>query len=52
MNSRAAEYPQENEMLFVIIGDKKMQLGPVSEFTKAADKGDVVQSDIYGNQTK
>ena len=46
----AAEYLREDEMIYVIVGDKATQLGPVSEFAKAAGKGDVVQLDIYGQQ--
>ena len=44
----AAEYLQEDEMIYVIVGDKETQLGPVSEFAKAAGKGDVIELDIYG----
>ena len=46
----AAEYLQEDEMIYVIVGDKATQLGPVTAFAKAAGKGDVVQLDIYGQR--
>jgi len=48
----AAEYLQEDEMIYVIVGDKETQFGPVSEFAKAADKGAVVELDIYGQRLK
>ena len=44
----AAEYLQEDEMIYVIVGDKATQFGPVGEFATAAAKGDVVELDIYG----
>jgi len=44
----AAEYLREVEMIYVVVGDKATQLGPVSEFAKAAGKGDVIELDIYG----
>ena len=44
----AAEYLKEDEMIYVIVGDKETQMGPVSEFAKESGKGDVVELDIYG----
>ena len=44
----AKTYLNEDEMIYVIIGDKATQLGPVQNFAKAAGKGDVVELDIYG----
>ena len=44
----AASYLQEDEMIYVVVGDKETQMGPVSEFAKAAGKGDVIELDIYG----
>ncbi len=44
----ADKYLQENEMVYVIVGDKATQLGPVREFAKTAGKGDVVELNIYG----
>ena len=46
----AAEYLQEDEMIYVIVGDKETQFGPVSEFAEAAGKGAVVELDIYGQR--
>ena len=46
----AADYLQEDEMIYVVVGDKETQFGPVSEFAKAAGKGDVVELDIYGQR--
>ena len=48
----AAEYLQEDDMIYVIVGDKETQFGPVSEFAKAAGKGEVVELDIYGDPLK
>lgn len=44
----AGDYLQEEDMIYVIVGDKATQFGPVSEFAKAAGKGDVVELDIFG----
>ena len=44
----AKTYLDESEMIYVIVGDKDTQLGPVSEFAKAAGKGEVIELDIYG----
>jgi zinc protease len=46
----AAEYLQEDEMIYVIVGDKETQFGPVNEFATAARKGEVVELDIYGER--
>ena len=46
----ASEYLQEDDMIYVVVGDKETQLGPVSEFAKAAGKGEVVELDIYGER--
>lgn len=46
----AAEYLQEDEMIYVIVGDKETQLGPVSEFAEASGKGSVIELDIYGER--
>lgn len=44
----AADYLDESEMVYVIVGDKATQFEPVSEFAQAAGKGEVVELDIYG----
>jgi zinc protease len=41
----AAAYMQEDQMVYVIVGDKATQFGPVSEFAG----GNVIELDIYGN---
>ena len=46
----AADYLQEEDMVYVIVGDKETQLGPVREFAKATGKGDVVELDIHGKR--
>ncbi len=46
----AAEYLQEDDMLYVIVGDKETQFGPVSEFANAAGKGEVVELNIHGER--
>ena len=48
----AADYLQEDEMIYVVVGDKETQFGPVTEFAKAAGKGRVVELDIYGQRIK
>lgn len=45
----AAKYFNEEDMIYVIVGDKKTQLGPVQDFAKDAGKGEVIQLDIYGD---
>ncbi len=42
----ADEYLVEDQMVYVIVGDKASQLGPVTEFAG----GEVVELDIHGNQ--
>lgn len=44
----AAQYFNEAEMIYVIVGDKDTQLGPVQAFATDAGKGEVFQLDIYG----
>ena len=44
----AAEYLQEDEMIYLVVGDKATQFGPVSEFAKSTAKGGVVELNIYG----
>ncbi|MCI5045297.1 MAG: insulinase family protein [Aquisalinus sp.] len=40
----AAQYLDEEEMIYLIVGDKETQFGPVTEFAT----GDVIELDIYG----
>jgi len=44
----AGKYMQEKDMVYVIVGDKDTQLGPVNEFAG----GDVTLLDIYGNEVE
>jgi len=44
----AKTYLGEDEMIYVIIGDKATQLGSVQNFASASGKGKVVELDIYG----
>ena len=39
-------------MIYVIVGDKATQFDPVSEFAKAAGKGDVIELDIHGQRVE
>ncbi len=48
----AATYLQEDEMIYVVVGDKETQFEPVADFAKASGKGDVVELDIYGKRLK
>ncbi|WP_427452396.1 M16 family metallopeptidase [Litorimonas sp. WD9-15] len=44
----AEEYLNESEMIYVVVGDKDTQFGPVQDFADTTGKGDVVELDIYG----
>ena len=44
----AAQYLDEEEMIYLIVGDKETQLGPVTEFAT----GDVIELDIYGERVE
>ncbi len=44
----AAEYLNESEMVYLIVGDAQTQLAPVQDFARETGKGDVVQLDIEG----
>ena len=41
----AAQYLDESDMIYLVVGDKATQLGPVTEFAG----GNVTELDIYGN---
>ena len=45
----AANYLQEEDMIYLVVGDRETQLGPVQNFAKEAGKGEVIELDIYGN---
>lgn len=45
----AADYLQEDQMIYLVIGDKETQWGPVETFAKEAGKGSVTELDIYGD---
>lgn len=47
--SMSAKYLDESEMMYLIVGDKETQFGPVQDFAQASQKGDVIELDIYGN---
>ena len=44
----AEDYLQEEEMIYLIVGDRATQFGPVSEFAEATGKGEVIELDIHG----
>lgn len=44
----AAKYFDEDEMIYVVVGDRKTQLEPVQNFAKESGKGEVTELDIYG----
>ncbi|WP_017931952.1 M16 family metallopeptidase [Robiginitomaculum antarcticum] len=48
----AAKYLSEDDMIYVIVGDKATQWRPVQQFAKTARKGKVVELDIYGQPVK
>ena len=45
----AARYLDEDDMIYVIVGDKATQLAPVQAFAREAGKGDVVELDLSGD---
>mgnify|MGYP000374423626 CR=1 FL=1 len=44
----AETYLNESDMIYVVVGDKITQMGPVKDFAKKHGKGEVVELDIYG----
>ncbi|WP_306251188.1 pitrilysin family protein [Parvularcula sp. IMCC14364] len=44
----AATYLDEEEMIYLVVGDKETQFGPVTEFAT----GDVIELDIYGERVE
>lgn len=46
----AAEYLDESEMVYLIVGDKATQFEPVQRFATESGKGEVIELDIYGER--
>lgn len=44
----AAKYFDEEEMIYVVVGDRETQFEPVQTFAKDVGKGEVTELDIYG----
>jgi len=45
----AKRYLKEDDMIYLIVGDKESQLSEVQEFARTKGKGDVILLDIFGN---
>jgi len=44
----AREYFNEDDFVYVIVGDRETQLAPVQAFANEAGKGEVIELDIFG----
>jgi zinc protease len=44
----ARDYMNEDEFVYVVVGDKETQFAPVQAFATDAGKGDVIELDIFG----
>lgn len=44
----ARTYMNEDEFVYIVVGDKETQFAPVQDFATDAGKGDVIELDIFG----